>query len=92
MENSIKHGLEPKIEGGSITISARISGANLRLEVQDSGIGTGDDLNQPLVSDSGFGLVQVRERLQTVFGDQATFELTSSHATGTLACITYPSS
>lgn len=92
VENSIKHGLEPKVEGGSITISARLNGANLRLEVKDSGIGTGEDLNQPPVSDSGFGRVQVRERLQTIFGDQATFELTSSHETGTLACITYPSS
>ena len=92
VENSIKHGLEPKIEGGSITISARISGAHLRLEVHDSGIGTGEDRNQPLMNDSGFGLVQVRERLQTVYGDQATFELTSSHETGTQAYITYPSS
>lgn len=92
VENSIKHGLEPKIEGGSITISARRIGTRLRLEVQDSGIGAGEDLNQPLVRTSGFGLVQVRERLQTVFGDRATLELTSSHETGTLACITYPSS
>jgi hypothetical protein len=72
VENSIQHGLEPKVGGGSVKVSARRDGSELRLEVTDSGIGWQGDAPQG----SGFGLAQVRERLRTLYGDAAglTFE------------------
>ena len=41
VENSIRHGLEPKLDGGSITVQARRSGSSITLEVIDTGVGMG---------------------------------------------------
>jgi LytS/YehU family sensor histidine kinase len=98
VENAVLHGLEPKIEGGSIRVMARCSGGQLVLEVQDTGCGLHEDGASP----SGFGLVQVRERLASHYGPQAALTLSSRHppnketgsvtasVTGTLAQITLP--
>jgi sensor histidine kinase YesM len=83
VENAIKHGLEPKIEGGSVSVSARSEGANIVLDVIDSGVGFN--------SGNGFGLAQVRERLQTVYGDQAAIYLGAGCPGFTRASVTFPS-
>lgn len=72
VENAIRHGLEPKVEGGRIEVSARREGALLRLTVRDTGVGLGAS---PLVDGSKFGVGQVRSRLQTMYGEQARFTL-----------------
>ena len=82
VENAIKHGLEPKIEGGSVAITARREGSNVVLDVIDSGVGLKDG--------AGFGLTQVRERLQAAYGDQATIVLGAAGARFTRAGITFP--
>ena len=82
VENAIKHGLEPKIEGGSVAITARREGSNVVLDVTDSGVGLKDG--------AGFGLTQVRERLQAAYGDQATIVLGAAGARFTRASITFP--
>ena len=82
VENAIKHGLEPKIEGCSVTVSARREGDNIVLDVIDSGIGLEDGI--------GFGLAQVRERLQAIYGDQATITLGAAGALFTRASVTFP--
>ncbi len=72
VENSIQHGLEPKVEGGRITVSARREGDQLVLNVTDTGVGP-----SPIApSGNGFGMNQVRERLATLHGAAAgiTFE------------------
>ena len=73
VENSIKHGLEPKVDGGTITVRARKAGNMLSLEVSDTGVGF--DATAP--SSSGFGLAQVRERLAAAYETQGRVE----HAT-----------
>ena len=83
VENAIRHGLEPKIEGGSITVSARREGDNIVLDVLDSGVG--------LTGGTGFGLTQVRERLQAAYGNLATIYLGAASACITGASITFPS-
>jgi signal transduction histidine kinase len=88
VENSIQHGLEPQVAGGSITISARRQGALLLLQVQDTGVGLTDYPSQ--ASGSGFGLTQVRERLATLYGDQAAIEIVAAPAGGTCGSITFP--
>ena len=83
VENAIKHGLEPKIEGGSIAVSARREGKTIVLDVIDSGVGLKDG--------AGFGLTHVRERLQATYGGQAAIYLGAGYANSTWASITFPS-
>lgn len=86
VENSIQHGLEPKVEGGSIRVSATRQGALLHLEVEDTGLGLPPaDHHRP-----GFGLQQVRERLRTTFGAQGTIKTGAASAGGTRVSITFP--
>ena len=87
VENSIKHGLEPKVQGGSIHVSARREGAQLVLEVTDTGVGLAATGSPP----TGFGLAQVRERLVTVYGAQATMDFgAAAQGSGTRTIIRIP--
>jgi signal transduction histidine kinase len=86
VENALLHGLEPKIEGGHISVTAHGSGAQLVLLVQDTGCG----LAEGNTASSGFGLAQVRERLATHYGAAAELTLRQSEPTGTQARITLP--
>ena len=97
VENSIRHGLEPKLEGGSITVQARREGNVMTLEVVDTGVGLGADMiadagqgTQPGHS-GGFGLAQVRERLETAYGNQNATLLIANYSQGMRANITFPS-
>ena len=87
VENCIKHGLEPNIQGGRIEVSAARDGRQLVLSVLDSGVGLGATA-QP--GESRFGLQQVRERLQTLHGGRANLELQDAAGGGTLARIRLP--
>lgn len=89
VENSIQHGLEPKLEGGSIRITASKAQGVLCLEVLDTGLGIGPGTHPP-EQGHGFGLQQVRERLASAFAGQAGLELQSPPAGGTRARITLP--
>ena len=92
VENAIKHGLEPTVNGGRIHVSAERAGPRLVLRVRDTGVG----LSPVRSADPGgtkFGLEQVRERLATLYGAQATLELTEAPNDGeggTLATIRLP--
>jgi sensor histidine kinase YesM len=90
VENAIKHGLEPKVEGGRIDIRAERDGSSLRLSVRDTGVGLGDG-TQPATG-SQFGLQQVRERLSALYGARAELALApaADDEGGTLATITLP--
>jgi sensor histidine kinase YesM len=91
VENSIKHGLEPQVEGGSITVSARLDGGLLTLEVANTGAGCSADLNLPPEPSASFGLAQVRARLHTSYGDLGTIKFIAGHAGGMRVSITFPS-
>lgn len=67
VENAIRHGLEPKVAGGRITVRAQRSHTMLVLDVEDTGVGLPDGLPP----EGGFGLAQVRERLATRYGTDA---------------------
>jgi hypothetical protein len=85
VENAIKHGLEPKIEGGSVQVVASSSDGRLRIEVRDDGIGLADDLVNP-----GYGLEHVRERLRTLYGDGAALAIAARPEGGVIASVELP--
>jgi len=91
VENSIQHGLEPKVEGGRIAVSARTEEGHLLLEVADTGAGFVIPAEAGIQGfQRGFGLTQIRERLATVYGDRATFDLRATAGQGARALIRLP--
>ncbi len=89
IENSIKHGLSPKVGGGRITISAATRDGHTLIEVHDDGLGmTEERLGQAL--DGGIGLSNVNERLRTIYGASYHLKLTSVPGRGTTASVEIP--
>jgi sensor histidine kinase YesM len=86
VENAIQHGLEPKVEGGSIFVTANQEGDILVLEVEDTGVG----LRGLDTGGTGFGLAQVRERLATLYGVRGQIELLDNPAGGTRVVVQLP--
>jgi signal transduction histidine kinase len=91
VENAIKHGLEPHVQGGHIRVSARVQGQHLILDVRDTGVGL---VKPPAAAPVGtsFGLTQVRERLATLHGAAASLQLSPAPDAqgGTLVSIHLP--
>jgi two-component system LytT family sensor kinase len=91
IENSIKHGLEPRINGGTVTLRSRLDGNRVHIEVADDGVGMG---NRPLTAlnrtGAGIGMKNVRERLEVLYGNQAQFSVVSNPGRGTLVSIEIP--
>ena len=91
IENSIKHGLEPRINGGTVTLRSRLEGDRVRIEVADDGVGMGNlpasALNR---SGGGIGMKNVQERLEVLYGNEASFSVVSNPGRGTLVTIEIP--
>jgi len=67
VENCIKHGLAPKIEGGTIRIRSRLTESHLTLEVEDDGVGMSASRESQKVGvhdGAGIGMANIAERLQ----------------------------
>ncbi len=86
VENAIQHGLEPKVEGGRITVRARREDGRLVIDVEDSGVGAAAAPS----TGKGFGLSQIRERLATLYGERASFEFRTLPQQGATARIAVP--
>jgi LytS/YehU family sensor histidine kinase len=87
VENAIKHGLEPQIQGGRIFIVANIEGNKVSLEVNDTGAGA---MAEDFLKTKGFGWAQVSERLTATYGNKATINLVALDGYNTSAKITFP--
>lgn len=83
VENAIRHGLEPTIAGGRIDVYAARDGNQLHLKVVDTGKGFAPTFQE------NFGLSQVRERLQTLYGKDSAMNLKANN-TGGACVITLP--
>ncbi len=92
VENSIKHGLSPKIEGGTIFLRSRVTSSRLIIEVEDDGVGMGGaQLEESSTwSGMGIGMANISERLQVLYGDVARMTIDSHEGKGTLIRIRLP--
>jgi len=85
VENAIKHGLEPKVEGGRIDVIATADKDVLSIRVEDSGLGMG----QSDTKGSGLGLAHVRERLAAAYPGKGSLEISEQPA-GTAVIVRIP--
>lgn len=86
VENAIKHGIEPKSEGGALKVLAEVIDNRLRVTVADNGLGFG-----AVASDgTGLGLQGIRDRLKLLYGNTAALEITASQPSGVSAAIEVP--
>jgi sensor histidine kinase YesM len=88
-ENAVKHGIEPKVGPGCITVrigcQSRNGGAMLMASVDDDGVGFGGKN-----AGSGIGLVNIRERLKAMYGNEASLLLTEREDGGVRASLQIP--
>jgi two-component system LytT family sensor kinase len=94
IENSIKHGLEPRIDGGTVTLRSRITDdGRLLVEVEDDGVGMAPGRQQSgevKRPGAGIGMQNVRERMQVLYGDAAEVEIESRPGRGTKVALIMP--
>jgi sensor histidine kinase YesM len=86
VENAIKHGLEPKAEGGTLRLVAEIVHGKLQVTVADTGLGFG----KAATAGTGVGLANIRERLQLLYGPKASLTVAANQPSGTVVTITVP--
>jgi signal transduction histidine kinase len=86
VENAIKHGLEPKPQGGQLTVKAEIAHGQLVVTVTDTGVGFG----KADTAGTGTGLANIRERLRLLYGDRARLDVSTPEGGGTQARVTLP--
>ena len=89
VENSIKHGLSSKVDGGAIRIHAHRMGRKLYILVEDDGVGIPESKLGTLL-DSGIGVTNVNERLKVLFGSQYRMWVESQPGRGTQIHIEVP--
>ncbi len=86
VENAIKHGLEPKAEGGHLRVAAEIVHGKLQVTVADTGLGFG----KAATAGTGVGLANIRERLQLLYGAKAAVTVAENQPCGTVVTVTVP--
>jgi sensor histidine kinase YesM len=84
VDNAIRHGLSAKVGPGRLTIGAESDDSTLRLTVEDDGPGATVPLRD------GLGIGNTRERLTTIYGEQATLGIDTSPHGGFCATIRIP--
>ncbi len=83
VENAIKHGLEPKMEGGEVSITAKRVGEQIAITVADTGLGFKDS------GSNGIGLKNVRERVKQLYGDAGSVSIEENKPCGTRITISF---
>jgi len=84
VENAIKHGIEPAIDGGHISIVANKVNEHVTITVTDTGLGFGEQIGH------GLGLEHIRNRLALSYADKAKLELTENDTRGVIARLVLP--
>ena len=89
VENALRHGIAPKVEGGAITLASHRGKGRLIVEVIDDGVGISEQ-RQSAVSGTGIGISNVRERLKVVYGQDFLMKIDSQPGKGTAIRIEIP--
>lgn len=89
VENSIRHGLSSKVEGGTITLRARREGSRLLLEVEDDGVGI-PEAELSSILNKGIGVSNVKERLKVLYNQDYRMLIDSQPGRGTRIEIELP--
>jgi len=89
VENSIRHGLSSKIDGGTIRVRSRLQEGRLQIMVEDDGVGIPEDKLARLF-EQGIGVSNVNERLKVLFGEDYKMWIDSRLGEGTSTGIEMP--
>lgn len=84
VENAIKHGLEPKADGGELNVRVRQEATALLIEVNDTGLGL------PATGTPGIGLENIRERLRALYRQDAELLIEPNQPQGVKATLRLP--
>jgi signal transduction histidine kinase len=101
VENAVKHGIAPRVEGGSVTLSAFDDGDRVRIEVADTGVGLPGRMHDApstrtaapeaaATPSTGTGLANARSRLVLTYGETASLALQPNSPRGTRAIVHVP--
>lgn len=82
IENAVKYAIAPSIDGGTITVCAKIVEDQLVLALKDTGPGLEDIHHIVSQSGSGVGIANTKERLLQIYGDDHEFRLENLDPTG----------
>jgi sensor histidine kinase YesM len=85
IENAIRHGVEPRIEGGEVRLVAAHDGDGVRIEVRDTGVGFASSTR------GGTGLTNLRDRLKLLHGERASVTIADNPGGGTIVTLRLPS-
>jgi signal transduction histidine kinase len=88
-ENAVRHGISPKVGGGTVVIETALEDGHLRLRVTDDGVGM-DAERLAHVYERGFGLRSIRDRLARLYGPDVGPEITSAPDRGTSVMLRLP--
>ncbi len=89
VENAVRHGISPKVEGGLIRIAASVENGRLTVLVSDDGVGA-EKLDLSELSPEGYGLRNVRDRLRTSYGAGEWLVVESRQGEGTTVRLVIP--
>ena len=89
IENSIKHGLASKVEGGVVRLRTWLEGTRLHIHIEDDGVGIQESKLGSLF-DQGIGVSNVNERLRVLFGPGYRMSIDSKPGGGTQTLIEIP--
>jgi signal transduction histidine kinase len=84
IENAIRHGLEPKVEGGEVVLRARRDGDRVVIEILDSGVGFSPTTR------GGVGLTNLRDRLKLLYGERAALAIGENGGGGAAVTVALP--
>jgi len=89
VENAIKHGLAPRVEGGQILLRTGRRDGRLSIEINDNGLGMSPERLLEVYG-GGIGISNVHERLRLLYGDQFEMDIRSQPGEGTQIRIEIP--
>jgi len=84
IENAIRHGLEPKVDGGTVTMRARREDAHVVVDIEDTGVWFA------ATTRGGVGLSNLRERLRLLYGDRASLDVGDAPGGGAIVRLKLP--